>query len=100
MSCNLMILRGIIDHAKYLGQELWLTFCDIEKCFDSLWIEDCINSLWKNGVIDDILSLIYLMNRRENIVIRTPFGNTRTFTTNFTNSLVKLHLDLSQTTVH
>ena len=41
---NLMILRGITDHAKYLGQELWLTFYDIEKCFDS-WLQDCINSL-------------------------------------------------------
>ena len=79
---NLMILRGIIDHAKYLGQELWLTFYDNEKCFDSLWLEDCINSLWKNGVVDDILYLIYLMNRRANIVIRTPFGNTRPFTAN------------------
>ena len=28
---NLMILRGIIDHAKYLGKELWLTFYDIGK---------------------------------------------------------------------
>ena len=59
---------------------------DIEKCFDSLWLEDCINSLWKNRVVDDILYLIYLMNRRVNIVIRTPFGNTRPFTT---KSLVK-----------
>ena len=35
---NLFILRGIIDHAKYLGRELWLTFYDIEKCFDRLWL--------------------------------------------------------------
>ena len=42
---NLMTLQGIIDHAEYLGQELWLTSHNIEKCFDSLWLEDCINSL-------------------------------------------------------
>ena len=42
---NLFIIRGIINHAKYLGKELWLTFYDIEKCFDSVWLEDCINSL-------------------------------------------------------
>ena len=60
---NLLILRGIINHANYLGKELWLTFYDIEKkCFDSLWLEDCINSLWDLGVKDDILCLIYLMN--------------------------------------
>ena len=40
---NLFILRGIIDHAKYLGRELWLTFYNIEKCFERLWLEDCIN---------------------------------------------------------
>ena len=40
---NLFILRGIINHANFLGKELWLTFDDIEKCFDSLWLEDCIN---------------------------------------------------------
>ena len=29
---NLFILRGTINHAYYLGKELWLTFYDIEKC--------------------------------------------------------------------
>ena len=41
---NLFIIRGVIDHALYLGKELCITFFDIEKCFDSLWLEDCINS--------------------------------------------------------
>ena len=49
---NLFILRGIINQANYLGKELWLTFYDIEKCFDSLWLEDCINSLRDLGVKD------------------------------------------------
>ena len=42
---NLFILRGIIDHSNYLGKELWISFYDTEKCFDSLWLEDRINSL-------------------------------------------------------
>ena len=33
---NLFIIRGVIDHALYLGKELCITFFDIEKCFDSL----------------------------------------------------------------
>ena len=74
---NLLILRGIINHANYLGKELWLTFYDIEKkCFDSLWLEDCINSLWDLGVKDDILCLIYLMNIKATVTIKTPPGNT------------------------
>ena len=36
---NLFILRGIIDHALYLGKELCITFSDIVECSDSLWLE-------------------------------------------------------------
>ena len=34
---NHFILRALFDYAKYLDEELWLTFYDIEKCFDNLW---------------------------------------------------------------
>ena len=54
-----------------------LTFYDIEKCFDSLWSEDCINSLCDNGVKDDTLSLIYKLNVKANITIKTLFGDTQ-----------------------
>ena len=42
---NLFILRGMIDHSKYLGKELWITFYDIVKRFDSLWLKECIKYL-------------------------------------------------------
>ena len=32
---NLFILRGTIDHSNYLGKELWISFYDIGKYFDS-----------------------------------------------------------------
>ena len=51
----------------------------LKNCFDRLWLEDCINSLWDNGVADNILYLNYMMNRRTNIIIRSPFGNTESF---------------------
>ena len=69
---NLFILRSIINHANYLGKKLWLTFYDIEKCFDSLWLEDCINSLWDLDAKDDILCLIHLMNIKATVTIKTP----------------------------
>ena len=53
---SLFILRATVNHAKYLNKDLLITFYDIEKCFDSLWLEDCINSLWDLGVKDDTLS--------------------------------------------
>ena len=72
---NLFILEGVVDHSKYLQKEIWITFYDIEKCFDSLWLEDCINSLYENGVKNDILDLIYKMNHKAEIVVKTPFGD-------------------------
>ena len=72
---NLFILRVLFHHATYLNKELWLTFYETEKCFDSLWLEDCINSLWENGVKDDTLFLIYYLNKKPNVV-KTPFGET------------------------
>ena len=73
---NLFIIRGIINHAKYLGKELWLTVYDIEKCFDSLCLEDCINSLWDMGVRNDTLFIIYLMNEKAAVNVKAPVGDT------------------------
>ena len=73
---NLFITRGIINHAKYLGKELWLTFYEIGNCFDSLWLEDSINSLCDMGVRNDILSLIYLMNKEARVTVKIPVGDT------------------------
>ena len=78
---NLFILRGLIDHTNYLRKELWIIFYDIEKCFDSLWLEDCVNALWRNGIQDDTLYLVYLMNRKAHVTVWTPFGNSDPFIT-------------------
>ena len=61
---NLFVLRRLIDHSNYLAKELWINSYDIEKCFDSLWLEDCINDLRRNEIQDDTLYLVYLMNRK------------------------------------
>ena len=76
---KLFVLRGLTEYSKYLKKELWITFYDIEKCFDSLCLEDCINSLWRCDVDGDILYLIYLLNRKADVIVRTPFGNTQSF---------------------
>ena len=70
---NFIILSALFHHVKYLNKKLWLTFYDIKKCFDSLWLEDCMNSLWENGVKDDTLSLIYYLNEK---AVKTPSGET------------------------
>ena len=71
---NLFILRGIIDHSVYLNKPTFVTFYDIEKCFDSLWLGDCINTLRENGVQNDPIYLIYLLNTKASVTVNTPFG--------------------------
>ena len=63
----------------HLGKQLWITFYDTEKCFDSLWIEDCVSSLWENRIKNDLLSLIYFLNTKAQIVVKTPFGQCEPF---------------------
>ena len=50
---------------------MWIIFYDTEKCFDSLWLEDCTTSLWDNGIKDDTFSLIYYMNVKANVIVKT-----------------------------
>ena len=76
---NLFIMRALISHSLYVNQPLFLTFYDIEKCFDSLWLEDCINSLWENGVQNNNLYLIYLLNKKASITVKTPLCNASPF---------------------
>ena len=58
---------------------MWIIFYDIEKCFDSLWLGDCINALWKNGIQDDTLYLVYHMNRKAHVTVKTPFDDSNPF---------------------
>ena len=74
------LLRGFISHAKYMGTTLYLTFYDFKQCFDNLWLEDAVLSLWNLGVKSDLLPLIYKMNEESEITVRTPLGETNTFT--------------------
>ena len=39
---NVFILRALFDHIKYLNKELFLTFYDTEKCFDTLKRTVCL----------------------------------------------------------
>jgi hypothetical protein len=73
------LLRGCIDHAKYMNRPLYIVLYDYSQCFDSLWLEDCLLSLWNIGVQNEILSLIRELNKQCNIVIKTPAGPTNEF---------------------
>ena len=71
---SIFLVKGVIDHAKYLNSSVTLTFYDYKTCFDSLWLEDSMLTLWKLGVRSSLFALIYRMNENCNIRINTPFG--------------------------
>ena len=49
---------------------------DYKQCFDSMWMDECINDLWEAGVQDDHLALIYEINSKVDVAVKTPFGLT------------------------
>ena len=76
---SLFLVNGMIDHAKYLHKQLFLTFYDYSTCFDSLWLEDSMISLWNLGITNEMFSLIFRMNENSIIRVKTPFGMSAPF---------------------
>lgn len=79
---NTFLLRGCIDHQKYLGGCLYITTYDFEQAFDSLWLQDCILSLKALDVPDYILQLIHNLNQKASVVVKTPHGKTEPISVN------------------
>ena len=77
---NLFLLRSCIDHALYLKKPIYITAYDYQQAFDALWLEDCILVLSRLGVEQYVLSLIYKMNKKAVVQIKTCHGNTPKFT--------------------
>ena len=50
---------------------------DVEKCFDSLWLQECINDLYDAGLNNDKLPLLFLENQNAKIAVKTPKGISR-----------------------
>ena len=71
---NIFILNAVVDHAIYLGKSVYITTYDFEQAFDSLWLEDCILSLRKLGISDEFLQLIFNLNKKAVIRVKTPHG--------------------------
>ena len=76
---SLFLVYGVIDHAKYLKKQTFITFYDYSTCFDSLWLEDSMISLWDLGVKSDLFALIFKLNEVAKIKVKTPFGMTNNF---------------------
>ena len=74
---NLFLLRSAIDYSKYMDKCLYITTYDFRQAFDSLWLQDTILVLKKLGVDSHLLKLIYEMNRKATVQVKTPYGLTK-----------------------
>ena len=71
-----MTILAIVERNKYLHLPTYITFADIEKCFDKLWLEDGIKDLWKIGMPARDCVSIKRLNELAEAVIETPIGRT------------------------
>ena len=76
---NVMVLLSIAERNKYLGKDTYITYTDIEKCFDNIWLDDSIVDIWMNGMHIRDAMMIRKMNERARATVVTPFGETEEF---------------------
>ena len=78
---NVFLLRGSIDHFVANKKPLYITAYDYEQAFDSLWVEKCVLALKNLGVSKEMLQIIYNLNKKAKVVVKTPYGLTDMFET-------------------
>ena len=74
---NLFVINAITNSVKSGSDEACdVQVFDVEKCFDSLWVQECVNTLYENGFRNDKLVLLYEETKNAKIAIKTPNGTT------------------------
>ena len=73
---NTMVMLAIVERNKYLKKPTFITFADIEKCFDKLWLEDGLKDLWKSGMSARDCWALKCLNETARTVVETPVGKT------------------------
>ena len=76
---NLFVLYACINDAIRNKKNIDIQYYDISKCFDTLWAQDTMNDYYDVGVKDDKFALISLLNKKCNVKVKTPVGDTENF---------------------
>ena len=67
------VINDIIQKKK---KAIDIEILDYKQCFDSMWMKECITDLWEAGKQDDHLALIFKINKKVDVSVKTPFGLT------------------------
>ena len=76
---HIWVLNGVICDVLSSKKKapVDLQIFDYKQCFDSLWLQECMNDVYKGGIQDDKFSLLYNVNTRVNVSVKTPVGKTQ-----------------------
>ena len=74
---HVMTVLAVIERNKYMNKPTFVTFADIEKCFDKIWLEDGLKDLWKSGMSARDCWALKKLNETAEAIIETPIGNTK-----------------------
>ena len=76
---QVFILRSIIAKHKYFNQKLIIEFIDLRKAFDKMVLKNVMENLWEAGIKGRIWRMIYCINKKASIKIKTSIGITDEF---------------------
>ena len=69
---NIFVVNAILNSVKRDSENaIDCQIYDIEKCFDSLWLDEVINCLFEAGLQNDKLPLLFLENYNAEVAIKT-----------------------------
>ena len=76
---HIWVLNGIISEviSNKKKPPIDIQIFDYKQCFDTLWMEECLNDIYESGVKDDKLALLYNINNKVNIAVKTPVGKSK-----------------------
>ena len=75
---HIWIVNGIISDvlSSKSKKPVDILIYDYKQCFDSLWLQECMNDLYSAGLNDDKFALLYNVNSKVDIAVKTPVGKT------------------------
>ena len=72
---NIFVTNAIINSVlKGNAEPIDAQLYDVEKCYDTLWLQECINDLYEAGLKNDKLPLLFLENQNAKVAVKTSQG--------------------------
>ena len=75
---NIFVINAITNSVVNGNEEaVDLQVYDVEKCFDSLWVQECMNDAFEAGLNNDKLPLLFLENLNAQIAVKSFNGKSK-----------------------